>query len=284
MLSTATRTRVGAADRGGLTRRRGIRVASVSSAPSGVPPIDHAMADSTQTDLARCQKDDLVEAGGSNVLPGVSELGSESTEGVGRNGRSELSEGVTELLLAWSDGDQQALDRLVPLVYVELKRRASAQLARERSSHTLQPTALVHETFLKLVDQRRAHFQNRAQFFGVSARLMRRILVDHARTRGAAKRGGGALRLTLEDAHGTPTIHDTDVLLAHQALERLAEQDERLARVVELRYFGGLSVEEVAVVLGVSEITVKRDWAMAKAWLFRELTRGLQPQDGPTPG
>jgi RNA polymerase sigma factor (TIGR02999 family) len=195
-----------------------------------------------------------------------------------------VAEGVTELLLAWSDGDQRALDRLVPLVYAELKRRASAQLARERGSHTLQPTALVHETFLKLVDQRRAHFQNRAQFFCVSARLMRRILVDHARTRGAAKRGGGALRITLEDAHGAPASHDTDVLLVHQALERLAEQDERQAQVVELRYFGGLSVEEVAVVLEVSEITVKRDWAVAKAWLFRELTRGLQSQDGQTPG
>ncbi len=195
-----------------------------------------------------------------------------------------MAEGVTELLLAWSDGDREALDRLLPLVYAELKQRASAQLARERGSHTLQPTALVHEAFLKLVDQRRAHFRNRAQFFGVSARLMRRILVDHARTRGAAKRGGDVLRIPLEDAHGAPASHQTDVLLAHQALERLEQQDERQARVVELRYFGGLSIEEIAVVLEVSEITVKRDWTMARAWLFRELTRGLESRDGQTPG
>jgi RNA polymerase sigma-70 factor (ECF subfamily) len=185
-----------------------------------------------------------------------------------------VAEGVTELLKAWGEGDREALDRLVPLVYAELKRRAGAQLARERGSHTLQPTALVHEAFLRLVDQRSARWQNRAQFFAVAAQLMRRILVDHARARAADKRGGDAVRISLDDAGETPVSPETDVLFVHQALERLAEQDERQARVVELRYFGGLSNGEAAAVLGVSEITVKRDWAMARAWLYRELTTG----------
>jgi RNA polymerase sigma factor (TIGR02999 family) len=196
-----------------------------------------------------------------------------------------LSEGVTELLLAWGEGDRQALDRLVPLVYAELKRQAGRQLARERGSHTLQPTALVHETFLRLVDQRSARWKNRAQFFGVAAQLMRRILVDHARSRAAAKRGGDALCISLDDAAEaqTPAPPETDVLLLHQALERLASLDERQAAVVELRYFGGLSIEEVAAVQQVSEITVKRDWAMAKAWLYRELTAGSSPPPSPSP-
>ena len=185
-----------------------------------------------------------------------------------------MAEDVTELLLAWSRGDRQALDRLVPLVYSELKRRAGAQLARERGSHTLQPTALVHEAFLRLVDQRSAHWNDRAQFFGVAAQVMRRILVDHARARGAAKRGGDAVRISLDDAGDASTSPETDILLLNQALERLARLDERQARVVELRYFGGLTVEEVAAVLEVSQITVKRDWAMARAWLYRELTAG----------
>jgi len=178
-----------------------------------------------------------------------------------------LAEGVTELLLAWSEGDRQALDRLVPLVYAELRRQARVQLARERGSHTLQPTALVHEIFLRLVDQSRVRWQNRAHFFGVAAQLMRRILVDLARARGAAKRGGGTVCVSLSDAAETSARPETDVLFLHRALERLASLDERQARVVELRYFGGLSVEEAAVVLDLSEITVKRDWAMAKAWL-----------------
>jgi RNA polymerase sigma factor (TIGR02999 family) len=183
-----------------------------------------------------------------------------------------LAEGVTELLLAWSEGDRQALDRLVPMVYAELRRQARTQLARERGSHTLQPTALVHEAFLRLVDQRRVHWQNRAQFFGVSAQLMRRILVDHARARGAAKRGGDSVCVALDEGIEATASPETDVLFLHRALERLSSLDERQARVVELRYFGGLSVEEAAVVLDLSAITVKRDWAMAKAWLYRELT------------
>jgi RNA polymerase sigma-70 factor (ECF subfamily) len=185
-----------------------------------------------------------------------------------------VAEGVTKLLKAWSEGDREALDRLVPLVYAELKRRAGAQLARERGSHTLQPTALVHEAFLRLVDQRSARWQNRAQFFAVAAQLMRRILVDHARARAADKRGGDAVRISLDDAGDASTSPEPDVLLLNQALERLARLDERQARVVELRYFGGLTVEEVAAVLEVSQITVKRDWAMARAWLYRELTSG----------
>jgi len=187
-----------------------------------------------------------------------------------------LSEDVTDLLLAWSEGDRQALDRLVPVVYSELRRRAAAQLARERGPHTLQPTALVHETFLRLVDQRSARWQNRAQFFAVAARLMRRILVDHARARAAAKRGGDALRISLDDADEAPVASETDVLHLHRALEKLASLDERQAQVVELRYFGGLSVEEVAGALELSAITVKRDWAMARAWLYRELTGGAR--------
>jgi len=194
---------------------------------------------------------------------------------------TELPENVTELLKAWGDGDREALDRLVPLVYTELRRRAAAQLARERGSHTLQPTALVHEAFLRLVDQHSARWENRAQFFGVAAQLMRRILVDHARARAAAKRGGGALSISLDEAGEGPASPEADVLHLHRALERLAVQDERQARVVELRYFGGLSTEEVSTVLAVSEITVKRDWAMAKAWLFRELSGG--PPGGAAP-
>lgn len=192
-----------------------------------------------------------------------------------------MPENVTELLKAWGDGDREALDRLVPLVYAELRRRAAAQLARERGSHTLQPTALVHEAFLRLVDQHSARWENRAQFFGVAAQLMRRILVDHARARAAAKRGGGALSISLDEAGEGPASPEADVLHLHQALERLAVQDERQARVVELRYFGGLSTEEAAAVLAVSEITVKRDWAMAKAWLFRELSGGPPGEASP---
>jgi len=191
-----------------------------------------------------------------------------------------VAESITRLLLAWGEGDRQALDRLLPLVYAQLRRQARAQLARERGSHTLQPTALVHEAFLRLVDQHSVRWQNRAQFFGVAAQLMRRILVDHARSRVAAKRGGQALRIPFDDA-AEVAAHpaETDVLLLNQAMERLAELDERQAKVVELRYFGGLTVEEAAAFLDVSEVTVKRDWAMAKAWLYREL-RG-QPSAPP---
>jgi RNA polymerase sigma factor (TIGR02999 family) len=180
---------------------------------------------------------------------------------------------VTALLLSWSGGEQAAADRLIPVVYEELHRQAARAMRREGSSHTLQATALVHEAYLRLVDQRRVQWRNRAHFFGIAAEVMRRVLVDHARARDAAKRGGGAQRLTLGDALGVASEGgDADVLALHEALERLALMDPDQARLVELRYFGGLNIEESAEALGVSPATVKREWAVARAWLRRELT------------
>jgi RNA polymerase sigma factor (TIGR02999 family) len=186
------------------------------------------------------------------------------------------SPGVTELLLAWSRGDRAALERLLPVVYRELHRQAASYLRREAAGHTLQTTALVHETYLRLVDQQRVHWQNRAHFFGVAAQLMRRILVDHARRRRAAKRGGPRGQMTLGTVGEMPDEPATeepgvDVLALHDALDRLAELDREQARLVELRYFGGLSIEETAGVLGVSTSTVKREWNTARVWLRREL-------------
>ena len=185
------------------------------------------------------------------------------------------SAAVTEVLAQWSRGDRSALDRLVPLIYPELRRIAGRQLRHERSDHTLQPTALVHELFLQLVDQRSATWENRTQFFAVAARLMRRILVDHARGRKALKRGGGVTRLALEpdgaDAMVDPVA--AEVLAVDQALGRLAARDPDQARIVELRFFGGLSVEETAHVMERSARTIKREWRIAKAWLYRELLR-----------
>jgi RNA polymerase sigma factor (TIGR02999 family) len=180
---------------------------------------------------------------------------------------------MAELLAAWSGGDRTALDRLLPLVYGELRRVAARRLARERPGHTLQPTALVHEAYLKLVDQRSARWESRTQFFGVAAELMRRILVDHARARAASKRGAGKTLLSL-DAAGEPagpSGPNADLLTLDAALQRLALLDERQGRIVELRYFGGLSIDETALVLQLSPATVKRGWTMARAWLFREL-------------
>jgi RNA polymerase sigma-70 factor, ECF subfamily len=184
-------------------------------------------------------------------------------------------EGVTELLVAWGGGDQTALDALMPAVYAELRRQAERAMRRESAGHTLQATALVHEAYLRLVDQERVEWRNRAQFFGVAAQCMRRILVDHARGRDAAKRGGGAQPLTLghADAASAPgAAEGVDVLALHEALERLAAMDPDQGRLVELRYFGGLSIKEVAAALGVSPATVKREWAVARAWLRRELS------------
>lgn len=179
---------------------------------------------------------------------------------------------VTELLRAWSDGDDGALERLLPLVEVELRRLARGYMGRERRGHTLQTTALVNEAFLRLTDARRIRWQDRAHFLGISARLMRRVLVDHARARGYRKRGGDALRVTLDDALvATPTYPTFDVLALDRALEALAEADGRKSRIIELRFFGGMSVEETAEVLHVSPDTVKRDWRLAKLWLLREL-------------
>ncbi len=183
------------------------------------------------------------------------------------------SPNVTQLLREWSqDGDRQALDRLLPLVYTELHKQAARYLRKERVGHTLQPTALVHEAYLRLVNQRDVAWQNRAHFFGICAQLMRRILVDHARERQAEKRGGGGMvRVTLDERVAAVEEREVDLLALDEALTRLAAMDERQARVVELRFFSGLNVEETAEVMEVSPATVKLDWSMAKAWLRREM-------------
>ena len=178
---------------------------------------------------------------------------------------------VTELLRAWADGDDGALERLTPLVEAELRRLARGYMARERRDHTLQPTALVNEAFLRLTEARRIRWQDRAHFLGISARLMRRVLVDHARSKAYLKRGGGAERVTLVEGLVTSPEPALDVVALDRALDALAAADARKGRVIELRYFGGLSVEETAEVLHVSADTVKRDWRLAKLWLLREL-------------
>jgi RNA polymerase sigma factor (TIGR02999 family) len=187
---------------------------------------------------------------------------------------SPMTSDVTALLLAWNQGDRDALERLMPLVYQELHRIAAAHFRRERPEHTLQATALVHEAYLKLVDQRHTRWENRSQFFAVAATLMRRVLVDHARAQAADKRGAGATRLSLGDVAEPRAIGgeaDVDVLALNEALDKLAALDPRQARVVELRFFGGLDLEETASTTETSLTTVKRDWIMAKAWLYREL-------------
>jgi RNA polymerase sigma factor (TIGR02999 family) len=178
---------------------------------------------------------------------------------------------VTALLDDWSRGDRDALDRLLPLVYLELRGIAARQLHREPNGHTLQRTALVHEAYLRLVEQRNVNWQNRAHFFGVAAQVMRRILVDHARRQRARKRGDNLQRVPLEDVVDDAAAAEIPVLGLDQALSRLERVDPGLARIVELRAFGGLTIEEAAHVLKVSPSTVKRDWRTAKAWLAREL-------------
>jgi len=177
---------------------------------------------------------------------------------------------VTGLLLAWSDGKPEAGDALIDAVYGELRLMARGYVRRERSGHSLPPTALVHEAYLKLIDQRRVQWQNRAQFFAIAARVMRRILIDYARARASAKRGGG-LTVTLHDADAVSGPPDTNILALDDALQSLAAIDPRQAEMVELRFFGGLTVDEVATLLGVAPVTVKRDWALARTWLYREL-------------
>lgn len=182
---------------------------------------------------------------------------------------------ITELLLRWSAGDRRALGDLMPLIYEECRAIAARQLGSEAREHTLDPTALVHELYLRLVDQRRARWQNRAHFFAVAAQLMRRILVDHARARRADKRGGSAVFVSLDAAADSgDDARIADVLAIDDALGRLAEQDPDQVRVVELRFFAGLSVEDTALVLGRSPRTVKREWRLARAWLYRELREG----------
>jgi len=178
---------------------------------------------------------------------------------------------VTELLRAWGDGDDGALERLTPLVEAELRHLARGYMRRERRDHTLQTTALANEAFLRLTDAQRVRWQDRAHFLGISARLMRRVLVDHARSRGYRKRGGGAERVTLNEGLVTSTEPAVDVVAQNRALEALAAVDVRKSRVIELRFFGGLSVEETPEVLHVSPDTVKRDRRLAKLWLLREL-------------
>ena len=182
-------------------------------------------------------------------------------------------EDVTRLLIDWSNGDPIALDQLMPMVYAELRSLASRYLRRERIDHTLQPTALVNEAYLRLVDQRSVHWQNRAHFFGVAAQMMRRILVDHAKGHHRAKRGGGARKVSLEEAIGVTDERADGLVALDEALTLLAEFDERKSRVVEMRYFGGLSVEETAEVLQVSVNTVLRDWKLAKAWLYHQIKK-----------
>jgi RNA polymerase sigma factor (TIGR02999 family) len=181
-------------------------------------------------------------------------------------------EGITQLLVDWSHGDQKALDKLMPLVYSELRRQAGNYLRRERPGHTLQPTALVNEAYLKLIDQKNAKWQNRAQFFGVAAQLMRRILVDHARQHQAAKRGGSdQQRFSITSAEKLVKQPEVDLLALHEALNELKALDQQQERIVELRFFGGLSIEETAEVLHIGHATVERDWKMARAWLRRKL-------------
>jgi RNA polymerase sigma-70 factor, ECF subfamily len=180
---------------------------------------------------------------------------------------------VTQLLLAWSQGDQSALDQLIPMVHAELHRLAHRCMDRERVGHTLQTTALVNEAYLRLIDSSQVRWQNRAHFFAVAAQLMRRILVDFARSRHNLKRGGAAQRVSLDEALLLPQEPDPDLIALDEALNALAALDPRQARAVELRFFGGLSVEETAEVLQVSPETVHRDWRVAKAWLLRELDR-----------
>lgn len=182
------------------------------------------------------------------------------------------AEGITQLLINWGNGDQSALERLMPLVYSELRRLASNYLRRERGEHTLQPTALVNEAYLKLVDQRNAKWQNRAHFFGISAQLMRRILVDHARQHQAAKRGGSdQRRISITSAEKVVKQPEVDLLALNEALDELAKMDPQQSRIVELKFFGGLSIEEIAEVLSIGHATVERDWKMARAWLRRQL-------------
>ena len=181
---------------------------------------------------------------------------------------------ITALLVDWGNGDRAALDRLLPLVERELHRLAHSYMRREDPDHTLQTTALINETYLRLVDQRKVEWQNRAHFFGIAAQIMRRILLNYARDQNRQKRGGGAIHVSLSEAMIMPAEKDRELIALNDALTRLEALDERKSKVVELRFFGGLSVEEAAEVLKVSPITVMRDWQFAKAWLAREMQNG----------
>jgi RNA polymerase sigma factor (TIGR02999 family) len=186
-------------------------------------------------------------------------------------------EDITTLLVRWGHGDQRALDALTPMVYQELRRLANSRLRRERSDHTLDGTALVHEAYLRLVDQKQVEWRSRNQFYALAAELIRRILVDHARARVAAKRGGGGVKLSLDEALAPAQEREQDLVSLDDALNALGQADPQQSRIVELRYFAGLTIEETADVLGLSPATIKRDWVIAKAFLKREMMRNAHP-------
>ena len=181
---------------------------------------------------------------------------------------------VTELLTAWSGGDKAALDKLMPLIHQELRRIAHRYMSRERPGHTMQTTALVNEAYLKLVNREGVHWQNRAHFFAIASQLMRYILVDHARSHAYAKRGGGTQTISLDEAMVVSQERAAEVVALDDVLKQLAEIDPQQSRIVELRFFGGLTIEETAVVLSLSPATIKREWTSAKAWLYHELAKG----------
>jgi len=199
--------------------------------------------------------------------------------GIGSFAMASSPQGVTQLLLAWNQGDQAALDQLLPVVYDELRRLARSYLRRERPDHTLQATALVHEAYLRLIDQHSVTWQNRAHFFGIAAQMMRRILINHAESRHAAKRGGTADKLSLDEAISFGGEREVDLIALDDALKGLEKLDPQKSRLVELRFFGGLTIEETAEILGVSRATVERDWRTAKAWLRHEMSRGATTDD-----
>lgn len=178
---------------------------------------------------------------------------------------------ITDLLLAWARGDEEALEKLLPLVEAELRRLAKTYLRRERPGHTLQTTALVNEAYIKLAGQKRVNWQNRTHFYAIAAQCMRRVLMDYAKARGRVKRGGGAQQVELADAMLMSSAQSEELLALDAALKKLAAEDERKCKVIEMRYFGGYSVEEIAEILNVSETTIERDWRLARAWLRREI-------------
>ncbi|MEP7340129.1 MAG: sigma-70 family RNA polymerase sigma factor [Acidobacteriota bacterium] len=183
-----------------------------------------------------------------------------------------MAEDITQLLLKWSDGDRSALDQLLPLVYNELRRLARSYLRRQAQQSVLQPTVLVHEAYLKLINQQHVSWQNRAQFFGLAAKIMRDLLVDHARRTQAAKRGGGDYSVSLTEADRVGQQKDFDLIALDEALDRLTKLEPRHSRVVEMKFFAGLTIEEIAEALKVSHATVERDWSLARAWLHREMS------------
>lgn len=193
-----------------------------------------------------------------------------------------MSMNLTQLLKSAQAGDKQALDELFPLVYNELRRVADRQLRGERTDHTLQPTALVHEAYLRLIEQHSVDWRNRAHFFGLAAEMMRRIMVNYALKRHAAKRGGHVTRLALDDAVSFAEQREVDLVLLDEALRRLAVIDPQQSRIVELRFFGGLTIEEVAEALGISDSTVKREWRVARAWLYQQIS-GASPDPADSP-